>query len=204
MITKFHKLWVNVFLICFLIWFLFSSQYLTIADDKRWLLDVNQNREILFSLKENEKIKLEIDKLNEILLNKRDTKLKDEFMMERFNQLLSELALTEVQWEWFILIMNWKVNVSSIIDLVSTLWFANIEAVSINDIRINSKSYFWVVGDDIMLNWINLGDELTVKIIWEKQDLEKYLLESEWIIKHLKDIWINTKVEYLDKLIIFE
>lgn len=201
MITKFQKLWFSVFILCLIIWFLSSSQYLAIAKyKKRWLLDVNQNREVLFSLKENEKIKSEIFELEEILLNKESTKAKNEFVNERYKKMLNDLALSDVEWEWFLLTISWNIKVSNLIDLINILWFANAKAISVNNIRVNSESFFSVINNAILLNWEILSPILKIAIVWDRKEIEKYFNGNDWIIKNLKNVWIEASLESFDNI----
>ena len=178
MITKFHKIWISIFIVSSIIWFLAASQYLTISSNKnRILLDVNQNREILISLKENEKIKWKIANLEDLLSSKQNSKSKNDFVKESYLQLLNDLAKTDIDWQWLVLSISWDIDISILIDLVHTLWFANAKAVSINNIRINSSSYFSLIGDIILLNWEVLSPPLNFSIIWEQNELKKYLTQ---------------------------
>lgn len=201
MITKFHKIWISIFIVSSIIWFLAASQYLTISSNKnRILLDVNQNREILISLKENEKIKWKIANLEDLLSSKQNSKSKNDFVKESYLQLLNDLAKTDIDWQWLVLSISWDIDISILIDLVHTLWFANAKAVSINNIRINSSSYFSLIGDIILLNWEVLSPPLNFSIIWEQNELKKYLTQEDWIQTKLKKRWIVAEVEFMDIL----
>ncbi len=202
MITKFHKIWISIFIVSSVIWFLWASQYITIANNKnRTLLDVNQNREILISLKENEKIKWKIHDLKDLLSNKQNSKSKNDFVKKSYEKLLKDLAKTDIDWEWLILTLSWDIDISSLIDLVHTLWFANAKAISINNIRINSNSYFSLINDNIiLLNWEPLSSPMIFSIVWEQSELKKYLTQADWIQSKLKERWILTEAEFADIL----
>jgi len=201
MITRFQKIWASIFIICGLIWFLLISQYLAISKKKNeLLLDVNKNREILISLKENEKIKWKIFKLKKLFENKQNIKEKNDFIEKRYYELLNNLAKTDINWEWLFLTLSWGFNISSLIELIHVLWFANAKAISINNIRINSKSYFSLINDKILLNWELLWPILNFAIIWNKKEFKKYFSQSEWILKRLKERWINADVQFIEML----
>ena len=188
MITKFHKFWISIFIISVIVWFFWMSQYSAIQKkNSRHVLNVNLSQEILRKLRENEDIKAENEKLENILIDKKSASKKNEYVKEKYDNLMKDLAYTDVEWEYVKLELNWEVDVYSLTDLIHTFWFANAKAISINKNRINSRSFFSLIENEVYIDWNKISSPINIEVIWDKKQIEKYLTQPDWIIKHLED-----------------
>lgn len=92
-----------------------------------------------------------------------------------------------------------------LIDIVNELWNAGAEAISVNDIRINSTSAF-LPSDElstVLLNGRILSYPYVVKAIGEPASLEKGISIPSGIIDNLRTVYqIPMEIKQMDKLVV--
>lgn len=199
MVTKKEKFWIISFVVSIIIWFLWVRQYLTVSNqDKRALLDVNTNRQILIWLRGNQELKEKLEKTHQLFNESQDSSEKNKYLINEYQNMSNDLWLTDVEWQGIVLTLTWDVDVKAIIDIVNTLWFAGVKAISVSDQRLNAYSYISKTSQGIIINWELIKPPIKIAMIWDKTELEKYLIQPDWIVKRLKDRKITAEAQFFD------